>query len=79
MVISVFQLPVGRACIEHYRSLCRQCVFSHEELVCKMAADPDNLDLIIAASTHKDLLAIVEDERKQRKVLLEMVRPSEDC
>ncbi|XP_052677656.1 lysine-specific demethylase 5A-like isoform X4 [Crassostrea angulata] len=65
-------LPIGRACIEHYRSLCRQCVFSHEELVCKMAADPDNLDLIIAASTHKDLLAIVEDERKQRKVLLEM-------
>lgn len=44
-----------------------------------MAADPDNLDLIIAASTHKDLLAIVEDERKQRKVLLEMVRPSEVC
>lgn len=38
-----------------------------------MAADPDNLDLIIAASTHRDLLAIVEDERKQRKVLLEMV------
>ncbi|XP_062579330.1 lysine-specific demethylase 5A-like isoform X4 [Saccostrea cucullata] len=65
-------LPIGRACIEHYRSLCRQCVFSHEELVCKMAADPDNLDLIIAASTHKDLLAIVEDERKQRKSLLEM-------
>ncbi|XP_061178889.1 lysine-specific demethylase 5A-like isoform X2 [Saccostrea echinata] len=65
-------LPIGRACIEHYRSLCRQCVFSHEELVCKMAADPDNLDLIIAASTHKDLLAIVEDERKQRKNLLEM-------
>uniref|UniRef100_A0A8B8DS00 [histone H3]-trimethyl-L-lysine(4) demethylase n=1 Tax=Crassostrea virginica TaxID=6565 RepID=A0A8B8DS00_CRAVI len=65
-------LPIGRACIEHYRSLCRQCVFSHEELVCKMAADPDNLDLIIAASTHRDLLAIVEDERKQRKVLLEM-------
>ncbi|XP_056001386.1 lysine-specific demethylase 5A-like isoform X2 [Ostrea edulis] len=65
-------LPMGRACIEHYRALCRQCVFSHEELVCKMAADPDNLDLIIAASTHRDLLAIVEDERKQRKTLLEL-------
>ncbi|KAK3104094.1 hypothetical protein FSP39_024364 [Pinctada imbricata] len=64
-------LPIGRACIEHYRSLCRQCVFSHEELICKMAADPDSLDLKIAASTHKDLLAIVEREKRLRKTLLD--------
>lgn len=42
-----------------------------------MAADPDNLDLIIAASTHRDLLAIVEDERKQRKTLLELVNDTD--
>ncbi|KAK3610530.1 hypothetical protein CHS0354_008964 [Potamilus streckersoni] len=65
-------LPMGRGCVEHYRSLHRQCVFSHEELVCKMAADPERLDFNIAATTHEDLLAIVEEERIRRKQLFEM-------
>lgn len=69
----MLQLPIGRACIDHYRSLNRPCVFSHEELVCKMAADPDNLDLTIAASTHLDLLGIVEIEKQLRKKLLDRV------
>nr|XP_015207475.1 PREDICTED: lysine-specific demethylase 5C [Lepisosteus oculatus] len=38
-------LPAGRSCIEHYRRLRRYCVFSHEELTCKMAACPERLDL----------------------------------
>ena len=65
---------MGRACIEHYRVLHRQCVFSHEELVCKMAADPDNLDFRVAARTHEELLNIVDDEKKLRKKLLDLVR-----
>ena len=32
---------MGRHCIQHYREMARNPVFSHEELVCKMAADPD--------------------------------------
>ena len=64
---------MGRACIEHYRLLHRQCVFSHEELVCKMAADPDNLDFRVAAKTHEELLAIVDEEKKLRKKLLDLV------
>ncbi|GFR98729.1 lysine-specific demethylase 5A [Elysia marginata] len=64
-------LPIGRACIDHYRSLHRQCVFSHEELICKMAADPDSLDLTLAAATHQDMLSMVEEERDLRKALLE--------
>ncbi|GFN77384.1 lysine-specific demethylase 5a [Plakobranchus ocellatus] len=64
-------LPIGRACIDHYRSLHRQCVFSHEELICKMAADPDSLDLTLAAATHQDMLCMVEEERDLRKALLE--------
>ncbi|XP_013414674.1 lysine-specific demethylase 5A-like isoform X2 [Lingula anatina] len=64
-------LPWGRAAIEHYRRLGRQCVFSHEELVCKMAADPDRLDLTLAAGVHKDMLAMVETEKKLRKTLLD--------
>lgn len=64
---------MGRSCIEHYRLLHRQCVFSHEELVCKMAADPENLDFKIAAKTHEDLVSIVDMEKKLRKKLLELV------
>lgn len=60
-------------CIEHYRLLHRQCVFSHEELICKMAADPDSLELSLAAATHNDLLIIVETEKKLRKKLLDKV------
>lgn len=59
--------------MEHYRLLHRQCVFSHEELVCKMAADPDGLDLIVAAKTYQDLLVIAEKEKKLRKKILDNV------
>ncbi|KAK6176380.1 hypothetical protein SNE40_014678 [Patella caerulea] len=62
-------LNTGKACIEHYRQLGRQCVFSHEELVCKMAAEPNSLDLNLAAETHRNLLTIVDEERKLRKNL----------
>ncbi|XP_046372172.2 lysine-specific demethylase 5A-like isoform X4 [Haliotis rufescens] len=65
-------LGMGRLCIDNYRSLHRQCVFSHEELICKMAADPDSLDLNLAACTHQDMLAIVEEEKQLRKKLLDM-------
>ncbi|XP_014675758.1 PREDICTED: lysine-specific demethylase 5C-like [Priapulus caudatus] len=64
-------IPMGRKCIENYRLHQRHCVFSHEELVCKMAADPDVLDLSIAAATHTDMLLMVEQEKKLRKALLE--------
>ena len=65
---------MGRVCVEHYRTLKRQCVFSHEELVCKLAADPDQLDLTLAAATHQDMLGMVEYEKKLRKSLLDKVR-----
>ncbi|XP_046896383.1 lysine-specific demethylase 5C isoform X1 [Hypomesus transpacificus] len=64
-------LPAGRSCIEHYRRLRRYCVFSHEELTCKMAACPEKLDLNLAAATHKEMFTIVQEERKLRKGLLE--------
>ena len=69
----LLQLPIGRGCIEHYRKLSRQCVFSHEELICKMAADPDRLDVDLAAATHQDMLVMVETEKKLRRRLLERV------
>ena len=48
-------------------------MFSHEELVCKMAADPDSMDLQLAAYTHKEMCAIVEFEREHRRHILEQV------
>uniref|UniRef100_A0A8C1AFS0 Lysine-specific demethylase 5D n=1 Tax=Cyprinus carpio carpio TaxID=630221 RepID=A0A8C1AFS0_CYPCA len=60
-----------RSCIEHYRRLRRYCVFSHEELTCKMAACPEKLDLNLAAATHREMFIIVQEERKLRKSLLE--------
>lgn len=70
---SVPQLPAGRQCIEHYRRLRRYCVFSHEELICKMAACPEKLDLNLAAAVHKEMFIMVQEERRLRKALLEKV------
>ncbi|XP_015108765.1 lysine-specific demethylase lid [Diachasma alloeum] len=64
-------LKVGRECIAHYSNLRRFCVFSHDELVCKMSLDPDSLDIGIATATYQDMLQMVEDEKKLRKNLLE--------
>ncbi|XP_063288592.1 lysine-specific demethylase 5C-like isoform X1 [Pelobates fuscus] len=64
-------LMAGRKCIEHYRRLRRYCVFSHEELMCKMAASPERLDLNLAAAVHKEMFLLVQEERRLRKALLE--------
>lgn len=64
-------LPAGRSCIDHYRRLRRYCVFSHEELTCKMAASPEKLDLNLAAATHREMFILVQEERKLRKALME--------
>ncbi|XP_007957146.1 lysine-specific demethylase 5D-like [Orycteropus afer afer] len=64
-------LPIGRQCIEHYRRLRRYCVFSHEELICKMAAFPEKLDLNLAVAVHKEMFIMVQEERRLRKALLE--------
>lgn len=64
---------MGRLCIENYRTLHRQCVFSHEELICKMAADPDSLDLQVATVTYQDMLIIVEREKDMRRMLHDRV------
>ncbi|XP_048069629.1 lysine-specific demethylase 5D isoform X9 [Ursus arctos] len=64
-------LPAGRQCIEHYRRLRRYCVFSHEELICKMAAFPEKLDLNLAVAVHKEMFIMVQEERRLRKAVLE--------
>lgn len=73
MLFLLSQLKIGRDCITHYSNLRRFCVFSHDELVCKMSLDPDLLDIGIATATYHDMLQMVEDEKKLRKNLLEWV------
>ncbi|XP_049793761.1 lysine-specific demethylase lid [Schistocerca nitens] len=64
-------IQMGRECILHYSTLRRFCVFSHDELVCKMSLNPEALDLRVAAATYKDMLKMVEIEKKHRKELLD--------
>lgn len=64
---------MGRECILHYSQLRRFCVFSHDELVCKMAVNPEKLDLTVAAASYKDMLNLVESEKKLRKTVLDWV------
>lgn len=63
-------LAIGRECVLHYSNLKRYCVFSHDELVCKMASTPDELDLTVAAATYQDMLRMVDIEKKIRRSLL---------
>lgn len=68
------QLPMGRQCVAHYRRLHRYCVFSHEELLCKMAADPESLDVELAAAVFKEMGDMMDEETKLRQAIQEMVR-----
>lgn len=60
-------LEMGRLCIDHYRRLKRQCVFSHEELICKMADGKEDLTEAMAVMVHQNLLAMIEEEKSLRK------------
>ncbi|XP_019369374.1 PREDICTED: lysine-specific demethylase 5B isoform X1 [Gavialis gangeticus] len=62
-------LPLGRQCVEHYRLLNRYCVFSHDEMICKMASKADDLDVVVASTVQKDMSIMIEDERALREAV----------
>ncbi|XP_041984302.1 lysine-specific demethylase lid isoform X2 [Aricia agestis] len=64
-------LKMGRECISHYSTLRRYCVFSHDELVCKMALEAESLTLTVALAAYRDMRTMLHDERKLRKALLD--------
>lgn len=67
------QLPLGRQCVEHYRLLHRYCVFSHDEMICRMASKAAVLDVVVASTVQKDMAVMVEDERALRDAVRKLV------
>lgn len=70
---------MGRQCVAHYRRLQRHCVFSHEELLCKMAADPESLDVELAAAVCRELTEVIDEESRLRQAVQDMVRHRFQC
>lgn len=64
-------MKLGRECIDHYSKMRRFCVFSHDELVCKIALESDRLNLGIATACYLDMVEMIDIEKKLRKNLLE--------
>ncbi|XP_061075789.1 lysine (K)-specific demethylase 5Ba [Conger conger] len=60
-------MPLGRQCVDHYRMLNRYCVFSHDELICKMAAQAGSLDVVLASAVQKDMAVMIREERELRE------------
>uniref|UniRef100_A0A6I8SJJ0 Lysine-specific demethylase 5A n=1 Tax=Xenopus tropicalis TaxID=8364 RepID=A0A6I8SJJ0_XENTR len=65
-------LSMGRQCVSHYRRLRRHCVFSHEELIFKMASDPECLDVGLAAAVCKEMTIMIEEETKLRELIVQL-------
>ena len=72
--LSWAQLPLGRQCVEHYRLLHRYCVFSHDEMICRMASKADVLDVVVASTVQKDMAIMIEDEKALRETVRKLVR-----
>ncbi|XP_040907391.1 lysine-specific demethylase 5B-B [Toxotes jaculatrix] len=65
-------MPLGRRCIDHYRTLHRYNVFSHDEMVCNMASKADTLDVVLASAVHKDMVAMIQEEQELRDKVKKM-------
>ncbi|XP_059481467.1 lysine-specific demethylase 5A [Neocloeon triangulifer] len=60
-------LTMGRECIDHYAEQRRYCVFSHDELVCKMASKVSRMSVPMALAVCKDMNEMVRLEVALRK------------
>ena len=67
------QLPWGRSCVDYYRNVFRQCVFSHDELLCMMTLTPSKLDIQLAKLLVEDLKILFARENKLRKAISDEV------
>ena len=69
-------MPIGRQCVSHYRDLSRYCVFSHDEMVCNIAAKVDEMDVELVATVQKEMDIMVDEEEVLRKKITKMVTSS---
>uniref|UniRef100_A0A8C7QGJ7 [histone H3]-trimethyl-L-lysine(4) demethylase n=1 Tax=Oncorhynchus mykiss TaxID=8022 RepID=A0A8C7QGJ7_ONCMY len=66
-------MPMGRMCVDHYRQLNRYCVFSHDEMVCKMASKADTtMDVALASAVQRDMTVMLQEEDKLRDKVSKM-------
>uniref|UniRef100_M3XK93 [histone H3]-trimethyl-L-lysine(4) demethylase n=1 Tax=Latimeria chalumnae TaxID=7897 RepID=M3XK93_LATCH len=65
-------LPIGRQCVKHYSLLNRYCVFSHDEMICKMACKAEMLDVVLASTVQKDMAIMIEEEKALREAVRKM-------
>ena len=56
--------------MEHYSTMKRPCVFSHDELVCRMASESESLSLQAVLHCNEDMKTMVDTEIQQRERLL---------
>ncbi|KAH9403950.1 Lysine-specific demethylase 5A, partial [Tyrophagus putrescentiae] len=59
-------LNLGRLSVANYALSNRFTVFSHDELICKMADSYNRLDMQLARETYNDLLMMAKNERELR-------------
>lgn len=64
-------VKMGRECVDHYSLLRRYCVFSHDEIICKMALEAERLNMGIATACYLDMVEMIDSEKRMRKSLLE--------
>ena len=64
---------MGRCAIDHYKDVKRYSVFSHDELICKLASECQYLDPAIGDATKFELDYIVRQEKAARKTAYEYV------
>ncbi|KAM9856087.1 lysine-specific demethylase 5B-B [Aulostomus maculatus] len=65
-------MPLGRRCVDHYRTLHRYNVFSHDEMVCNIASKAETLDVVLASAVHKDMVIMIQEEKEQREKVKKM-------
>ena len=64
---------MGRCAIDHYKDVKRYSVFSHDELICKLASECQYLDPAIGDATNFEFDYIVKHETNSRKLAYEQV------
>jgi histone demethylase JARID1 len=69
---------MGRCAIDHYKEVKRYSVFSHDELICKLASECQYLDPAIGDATKFELDYIVKQEKNSRKSAYERVCDRKD-